>query len=103
MRTVAKGTAGGRATSAQRDGRLAGQIERLAVTIDELDGPFGSFRQFQTKRAILAGRNLYLRHGVSQTSILRHCWIDFIRPGEDAASQIPELAETGLLQEADGI
>src|SRR4029077_18633541 len=36
-------------------------------------------------------------------SVLRYGRIDLIRPGQDAAFEVPNLAETGLLQELHGV
>src|SRR5208282_3813849 len=31
--------------------------------------------------------------------VLRHFWIDLVGPGQDAAFQVPDFAETGLAEE----
>src|SRR5687768_5436645 len=35
-------------------------------------------------------------------SILRHAWIDIVRPRGDAAFHVPEFAKSGFLQEPEG-
>lgn len=115
---IAKGLACGVAATAKRDRGSTAKAVRLAFHIDEFEFPFDA------QRTVIADSDFRRWHlsshmpgspprpdrGVQRKSgarifllILRHPRIDFIRPRQDAALQVPQLLEAGCLQEMDGV
>ena len=115
---IAKWLACGVAASAKCECGSAAKAIRLAFHIDEFEF------SFDAQRTVIADSNFCGCHlcslmpGPSPTArpwrpekmwariyllVLRHPRIDFIRPGQHAALQVPQLLEAGRLQEMDGV
>jgi hypothetical protein len=117
VRPIAKRLACRMAATAKRNGGATAQAVRLAFHIDEFDFPFDAqwtvvanrdFRRHLCSR--MPGLSPRPGRGAQKKSgarifllVLRHPGIDFIRPGQDAALQVPQLFETRRLQEMDGV
>ena len=124
VRAIAKRLVGGMPATAKRDGCPSAETIAAALHIDEFDFPFDAQRTIiansnfiaRHSGSLLAGpsryRNRSVYRGVHLLNsprleaqparekyflILRHGGIDFIRPGQYAAPEVPELLESGLL------
>src|SRR4029077_6716432 len=101
------------AAAAEGNHRAASEAEGLSLSVEDFEFAFDA------KRAVVRCNDLCGCHDSSAMelrcagsknfraagkacSVLRDRGIHFVRPGEDPAFQVPNLAETGAAQELDG-